>query len=122
MKLTQPIIQYYGLEDLSAIDQATVKKISADYHKKIQRSLGKQTSLKVHIKTHDTEGKKRKYSVVLTAVAADRTFTSHLADWDINRALHKTFKYLDREILKKKRPEDVGIGGKSQRGWPKKKK
>jgi hypothetical protein len=115
MRLAQPIIQYYGLKKLGDIEQANVEKICTDYHRKIQRSLGKETSLKVHLKTHEEEGKKRKFSVVLTVVAADRTFSSHLADWDLSRVLHKTFKYLDREVLRRKRTDDKGIGEKRPR-------
>ncbi|MBW3017989.1 hypothetical protein KY325_02420 [Candidatus Woesearchaeota archaeon] len=114
MRLAQPIIQYYGLKKLSNIEQANVEKICTDYHRKIQRSLGKDTSIKVHLKTHE-EGGKRKFSVILTVVAADRSFSSHLADWDLSRVLHKTFKYLNREVLRRKRTDDKGIGEKRPR-------
>ena len=112
MKNTQPIIRYQGLKGLDATEKANVEKISTDYHPKIQRALGKPATIKVQIKTHDEEGTKKKYSVTLNVVAADKVFTSHLADWDLSRVLHKTYKYLNREILKRKKTDDKGIGTK----------
>ncbi len=114
MKNTQPIIRYQGLKDLGTTEKANVEKICTDYHPKIQRSLGKSATIKVQIKTYDEEGTKKKYSITLNVVAADKIFTSHLADWDLSRVLHKTFKYLNREILKRKKTDDKGIGSKRQ--------
>jgi hypothetical protein len=111
MKNTQPIIRYQGLGALDNTEKVNVEKICTDYHPKIQRSLGKSATIKVQIKTYDDEGTKKKYSVTLNVVAADKKiFTSHLADWDLSRVLHKTFKYLNREILKKKKTDDKGTG------------
>jgi len=112
MKNTQPIIRYQGLKGLGTDEKANVEKICTDYHPKIERAMGKSASIKVQIKTHDDEGKKKKYSVTLNVIAADKVYTSHLADWDLSRVLHKTFKYLNREILKKKKTDDKGTGVK----------
>ncbi|MBW3011654.1 hypothetical protein KY311_00570 [Candidatus Woesearchaeota archaeon] len=100
MKLKEALIQFVGLNDLKEDEQEIVKKLSSEYHDKIQRAMETPTSLVVTIKLHNTEGKRKKFSIKVKTLAAKRTVeTKHAADWDLERTLHKAFKNMERLVL-----------------------
>ncbi len=100
MKLTQPLIQYVGLDGLDDAEKETLTQISSEYHDKIQRSMETPTTLVVTIKLHKVEGKKKKYSVRVHTIAAAITLeTKHACDWDFARTLHKAFKNMERLVI-----------------------
>jgi len=103
MKLKgDPIIQYVGLNELSAEEQEIVKQLSTEYQDKIQKEMETPTSVSVHIKLYKKEGEKKKFSITLKTVAASQTFeTKNASDWDLKRVLHKAFKNLERLVLHK---------------------
>jgi len=92
-------IQFIGLNELTAEDQARVKDLSAEHYEKIKRGLKNITSLNIHIKLHKKEGNRKKYSVKLKAIAPTAILTSTKAvDWDIARVMHKAFQDIEQEI------------------------
>ncbi|MCK4670588.1 MAG: hypothetical protein KAT43_05285 [Nanoarchaeota archaeon] len=116
MRNTQAIIRYTGLKNLTSSEKRTAEKLASQYHAKIQEALDRTTTLKFHFKVHDEEGKKKKYSVTVETVAANRQpFSASRADWDLARTMHRALKYLEREIKKKLRTDDKGIGTKRAR-------
>lgn len=93
-------IQFIGVKELDNVQQTIVNKLSTEYYDKIQRELKNLTSIVVHVKAYEKEGKKSKFSIHLRAIAPTKIFEStKAADWDLARALHKAFKDLERQIL-----------------------
>ncbi len=92
-------IQFTGLNELTAEDQARVKDLAAEYYNKIKRALKNVTSLAIHIKPYRKAGKKKKFSVHIKAIAPTVVLTSTKAvDWDIARVMHKAFQDIEQEI------------------------
>ncbi len=92
-------IQFIGLNELKAEEQARVRDLSAEYYDKIKRALKNITSLVVHIKLHKKEGNRRKFSAHVKAIAPTAILTSTKAvDWDIARVMHKAFQDIEQEI------------------------
>lgn len=92
-------IQFIGVNELDEPQKALVNKLSTEYYDKIQRSLKNLTSLVIHVKQYEKEGKKSKFSIHIRAIAPTRIFESTKAsDWDLTRTLHKAFKDLERQI------------------------
>ena len=113
------IIQFIGVNELEDADQAVVNKLSTEYYEKIKRSLNNLTSMTVHIKTYKDEGGNRlKYSMHTKVIAPTHIFDSEkTSDWDLARALHKTFKDLESQIEHKLHVSDQkekGHAGKTQ--------
>lgn len=100
-------IQYIGIEQLTPEERAILDKLSAEYYDTIQRSLKNLTSIIIHIKEYNKEGKRKKYSVNVRAVAPTAIFEEkHAADWDFARTLHKAFKNIERQIQHRLHTDD----------------
>lgn len=94
------VIQFVGVAELQPVEQAAVNKLSTEYYEKFKRSINNMASLKVHVKTHDVEGKKKKYSIHTTLIGPGIHFNSDkAADWDLNRALHMSFHDIEQQIV-----------------------
>ncbi len=93
------IIQFVGIKELEPVDQAVVNKLSTEYYDKLKRMINTTASLKVHVKVTKVESKKKKYNMHTQLIAPSKTFTSTNAeDWDLARALHKTFQDLEHQV------------------------
>jgi len=86
------MIQFKGLKALDARRKRIVEDICAKNLPKVRRSMKNMTDLIVHVKSHEKDGARAKFSIHLKAVAPTRLFTSSKAtDWAIARATNKAF-------------------------------
>ena len=94
------IIQFKGLKDLEDPEQDKVKALSLEYYEKIRRLINNETSLKIDVRQYKKPGShSTKYSIHIKALAPTKTkFEADKFDWDLARAMHKTFKALINEI------------------------
>ncbi len=100
-------IQIVGIKELDEPDKDIVNKLANEYFVKIKRKLKNFTSLLIHIKCSNKDGKKKMYSINARVTAPTRMFEStKAADWDLARTLHKAFKDLEREIEHKLHTDD----------------
>jgi hypothetical protein len=98
MYMSMPI-QVVGINDLDDMERDAVNRLADRYYPKIERELKDDVSLVIHIKTHNDQGRQRKYSVHTKVNAPSRIFTTeNSVDWDINAALHKSFTGLIEQI------------------------
>ena len=97
--MKEEVIQFIGVSDLNAEEQAIVNALSTEYYQKIKRSLNNLTSLAVHVKVHSKEGSKKKFAIRIRAIAPTSIIEAKLAhDWDLARTLHKAFENIEKEI------------------------
>lgn len=116
----QEMIQYVGVSDLEPEEQLEVSRLSTEYYPKLKRQLKNVMSLVVHIKRYD-KGGSTKFSIHTRVIAPTRIFESCKShDFDLARALHKSFKDLENEIRHKLHTEEQG-GHASKEGRPKRK-
>ncbi len=95
-------IQYVGVSDLTAEEQAIVNSIVTDEFSKIKRKINNITDITVHIKTYQKEGGKKKYSMHIKIAAPTHVFdSSNQDDWDLPTALHKAFESVEHQITHK---------------------
>ena len=93
------VIQFVGLSKLKAVEQATVQELATDYFSKIKRGVNNLTNLRLHIKTHDKEGNRKKYSVnLIITVPAHEFVSNRAADWELPRVVHKAFQDVLKQI------------------------
>lgn len=86
------MIQFVGLKDLEPMEQELVQRISTENFEKIKRMLSNITKLKIQIKTHKKQGKRKKYSIHLQArVPGGPLDVDKSQDYDLARAIHKGF-------------------------------
>ncbi|MEM4239573.1 MAG: hypothetical protein QXK08_00025 [Candidatus Woesearchaeota archaeon] len=87
------MIQFVGVNELSADEQSIVSKISTENYEKLARILKNIEQMVVHIKTYENEGKKKKFALHIRVKAPTSAIIesckSH--DFDLARALHKAF-------------------------------
>lgn len=94
------VIQFVGVSDLEPAEQAIVNKLASEYYEKFKRGVQNMASLKVHVKTYENEGKKKKYSINTMLVAPGTNYSSDkAADWDLARALHMSFNDIEKQIV-----------------------
>lgn len=96
---TTELIQFIGVDELENEDKEMVNTLANEYYDKYKTFLQNQVNLIVHVKCHDKEGNRKKYSIHARIISPTVTFESDKAtDWDLARTLHKTFKNLENEI------------------------
>lgn len=100
-------IQIIGVKELDEFELPLVNKLANEYYQKIQRELQNVTSVVIHIKSYEKEGKRKKYSIHVRVIAPTRIFESSKAqDWDLARTLHKAFRDIERELQHKLHTDD----------------
>ncbi len=97
--MNHEIIQFIGLNELEDIEKDMVNRITTQYYQKIKRALKNIISFVVHIKQHKKSGHVSKYSIHIRVKSPKRMFESAKdADFDLARALHKSFENIETEI------------------------
>ena len=102
-RIATDIVQFKGLSTLDDKERAILDKLAPEYYEKIKGYFLKNlVQMEIHFKAYNEEGKKRKFSINIKAVAPTRkTYVSNKAsDWDFARTLHKAFKDLETQIKK----------------------
>jgi len=100
-------IQIIGIKDLDEMEIEAVNRLANRYYGKIQREIKNLTSLAIHIKSYEKEGREKKYSIHVKVMAPTRIFVSTKAhDWDLNKALHMSFRDVIREIKHRLHTDD----------------
>ena len=93
------VIQFIGVSDLSAEEQATINTLTTENYEKIKRDLKNITNMTIHVKCYEKEGGRKKYSMHVKVVAPTKEFnSSHADDWELPRALHKAFNDIRSQI------------------------
>ncbi|MEM2916281.1 MAG: hypothetical protein QXT19_02910 [Candidatus Woesearchaeota archaeon] len=94
------LIQFVGVNELDAEQQALVSKLSTESFEKFTRLLKNVEQMVVHIKSYEREGKKKKFSLHVRlkapTTAVIESCKSH--DFDLARALHKAFDDIRAQI------------------------
>ena len=116
----QEMIQYVGVSELEPEEQLEVSRLSTEYYPKIKRQLKNIMSLVVHIKKYE-KGGSTKFSIHVRVIAPSRLFESCKShDFDLARALHKSFEDVQSEMRHKLHTEEQS-GHASKEGRPKRK-
>ncbi|MBW2969741.1 hypothetical protein KY319_01330 [Candidatus Woesearchaeota archaeon] len=96
------VIKFVGVSQLPAEEQATVQTLTTEYYEKIKRKLHNIVNMTVHVKCYQKEGDRRKYSMHVKVAAPTQIFDSSNADdWELPRALHKSFTDILHQIQHK---------------------
>ncbi len=97
---THELIQFIGVNELNAEEQALVSKLSTENFEKFTRLLKNIEQMVVHIKSYEQEGRKKKFSLHVRlkapTMAVIESCKSH--DFDLARALHKAFDDIRAQI------------------------
>ena len=91
-------IQIVGLEKLEKSEKDAVKLLVGEHFTKIQRHLKDIDAIILNIKEYNKEGKRKKFSLHLRAMAPVHIFEADAADWDLRRTVHKVFEKLENEL------------------------
>ncbi len=96
------VIQFIGVSDLPAEEQAVVNTLTTEGYEKIKRKLHNIVNMSVHVKCYQKEGNKKKYSLHVKVAAPTQVFDSSNADdWELPRAVHKAFNDIMNQIQHK---------------------
>ncbi|MBI4448859.1 hypothetical protein HY641_02430 [Candidatus Woesearchaeota archaeon] len=94
------IIQYVNLKELSPIELDILNRLCAEYHPRLQRMTRNLTGIRVHVKCHNKQGKRKNYHVHIQVQTPMKVkFASSRAhDWDLARTIHKAFNDVTNQI------------------------
>lgn len=97
------VVKFVNLKNFDAFEVARIKTLTIRYMEKLERDLPPLFSMVLRGKKYEKEGSRVKYDF---HVRLERPIlTSHAADWDLSRALHRVMQKLEREIQKKFKTE-----------------
>jgi hypothetical protein len=100
-------IKYLGLKNLDSFEIAQLNSLTEKFYPKIERKVP-DAILTVHVKTLNREGKKKTYDIKLKLSSRKigvKSVHQPKADWDLARALHKTFNNLANLVNSCIKPE-----------------
>ncbi len=116
----EEMIKFVGLKELDPLEQEVVQRLSTQYYEKIRRRLKSPAEVIVHLKLYQTAGKgkqapeakrRKKYSVHVRCAGPTRVFEScNSHDWELQRAIHKSFKDVYNQLAHAFRKEVSGRG------------
>ncbi len=99
-------IQFTGLPDLDEIDKAAIEKLVSNAYDKTERLLDNEIFLKVHIKQHEVDGMRRKYSVHCKLDSAGLHMDASSAkegQWKLLTAVQDAISVIEKDIAKRVR-------------------
>lgn len=85
-------------DNLSEEEKQIADKILNENYKKIQRQLKNEIILILHVKEYNSDGQRKKYSLILEVKSSTNSFKAEAVDWDFARTLHKTINKAITEI------------------------
>jgi hypothetical protein len=91
-------IRYVGATGLSEFNKGTLDRLSTAYHSKLKRALKNNLSLAVHVKGHQSDGGKQKFSIHVKCDNPGKKLSSDKHhDFSLAKALHKGFGAVMKE-------------------------
>ena len=86
-------IKFIGLKEVKLLphQKYNFQKIASNESFKLERKIKNKLNLIIHLKAHEKEGGKQKFSVHMRLEYPGRIITSSQDDWDLETALRKTF-------------------------------
>lgn len=99
----QSRVEFIGLNDASdnGIDASLVGKAAENSLNKIKKITKHPTRLVVHIKMHEVEGKRKKFSIHSKIFVPGIFLEASHAEWDLISAVKKSLSTLEKEVIKK---------------------
>ena len=95
------LIQFVGVNKLPAEKRQLVSDLSTEYYGKIKREVKNLTSVVVHLKEYNAEGKRSKCSVTIRVITPGKVFESgKTSDFDFPRSIHKAFDDILTQVQK----------------------
>ena len=110
----QEHINYVGINVLNQGERARMKSIISKEYEKMNNLVAPESlKLKVHVKTYDKEGKRKRYVLHMKAETpygrinldgSEADLRKH-AHWDIAKATHKAMKFMDKQVKRNVNPD-----------------
>lgn len=91
-------VQTAGFDLLVEDDRDSFEKLFNHQLEKLQRKVKDVSSFSFHIKGHQTDGSRSKFSLHSKVEVDGKKFEADSFDWDYKAALHKLFDKLGNEI------------------------
>lgn len=97
---THELIQFIGVSELQPEQQELVSRLSTESFEKFTRLLKNIEQMVVHVKSYESEGGKKKFSlhVRLKAPTSAIIESCKSHDFDLARALHRAFDDIRTQI------------------------
>ena len=98
----QSTVEFVGLHDAAdGIEKSSVTSIAQTYLGKIQKITKHPTRLVVHVKMHEVEGKRKKYSIHSKLFVQGTFLEASHVEWDLLSAVQRSLAALEKEVIKK---------------------
>ena len=86
-------ISFIGLKglDIDELEEVRIRDIAHQEAVKLQKHIGQEFKVILHLKAHEKDGERHKYSVTLRLETAGQLISCSEHDWDIEVPLRKVF-------------------------------
>jgi len=96
-------IKYIGIKEL-VVDNPLlpdyIPLVTNHYISKISKLIKIET-LKIQVKRASKQGQSHRYTINIGLIADKTILNAQETDWDINKVLHKAFKDIETQVIKK---------------------
>ena len=99
------IVQFVDLEGQDEFEKTKAQSTAQNIFEKIKRISKAETSLTVHVKRHDIQGTRKKYSIHARVNWPGHFFEASHTDWDFLTATQSALQALVHEVKKKHEKE-----------------
>ncbi len=98
--ITEKPIRAIGVDALNDEEKAVVNTLAERNFDRLLLTAKKLESVVIHIKTHKTTGKRKKYSItVRVECGRDVCESSEATSWDLPTAVHKAFEEAEQQLI-----------------------
>jgi len=94
-------INFIGIQKEDGIDKAQAFTEAIKTFSKLKKILKQETNLTIHIKKHEVEGKRKKYSVHAKIRSPDHFFEASSIKWDFLQGVRDSLKTLEKNVIRK---------------------
>ncbi|MDO8633996.1 MAG: hypothetical protein Q7K34_01755 [archaeon] len=102
MEPEQLNVEFIGFHDTDSFEKAKAETKAFNTFRKLARIIKHpDTRLSIHVKEHEIEGERRKYSIHSRLVCPGHSFDATHDEWNILTAVEKSLAALEKEVIKK---------------------
>lgn len=90
-----------GIKLLTEKEKQITNNLLNEYYPRLQKLIKNEISLRVYIKEHEKQGKRKVFSISIEILSASKNIKAKYVDWDFARTLHKVLNKLLNESEKR---------------------
>lgn len=95
-------VEFVGFGGMDSFEKAKAETRAFSTFRKLSKiTKHPDTSLSIHAKEHEIEGKRKKYTIHSRLVCPGNSFDATFEEWNLMSAIQRSLEALEKEVIKK---------------------